>query len=101
MALCSSYSTQSTWLPDPLLAINIDNIHCCRHGSTTATYDMDAEIDMRRVQAIFEKYVGGKDYLSWRTLYNIWAGQCCANDWFDWFAGGLEGKSTHCHVSTG
>jgi hypothetical protein len=92
MAICSSYSTQTSWMPHPMFAINIDNIHRSRHGSTTATYDMDAEIDMRRFNAIFDKYAEGKDYLTWRSLYGIWAGQCCANDWFGWFAGGLECK---------
>jgi hypothetical protein len=90
MAICSSYSTQTSWLPHPLFAINIDNIHRSRHGSTTATYDMDAEIDMRRFDAIFDKYADGKEYLTLLSLYDIWAGQCCANDWFGWFAGGLE-----------
>jgi hypothetical protein len=92
MAICSSYSTQTNWLPHPLFAINIDNIHRSRHGSTTATYDLDAEIDMHRFDAIFAKYAEGKEYLTLRTLYNVWAGQCCANDWFGWFAGGLECK---------
>ncbi|KAH7062025.1 Caleosin related protein-domain-containing protein [Paraphoma chrysanthemicola] len=90
MALCSSYVTQSGWIPHPLFAIRLDNIVRSRHGSTTATYDMDAEIDMRRFDAIFTKYGEGKDHLTLRTLYNVWAGQCCANDWFGWFAGGLE-----------
>jgi peroxygenase len=90
MPLCCSYSTQTTWLPDPLFTIRLDNIHRSRHGSTTATYDMDAEIDMRRFDAIFDKYAEGKDYLTLGSLYDVWAGQCCANDWFGWFAGGLE-----------
>jgi hypothetical protein len=90
MALCSSYSTQANWLPHPLFAINVDKIHRSRHGSTTATYDLDAEIDVHRFDSIFTKYAEGKDYLTRRTLYNVWAGQCCANDWFGWFAGGLE-----------
>ncbi|KAH7398209.1 Caleosin related protein-domain-containing protein [Pyrenochaeta sp. MPI-SDFR-AT-0127] len=90
MAICSSYGTQAGWLPHPLLAINLNNINCNRHGSTTGAYDMDAELDMRRFEAIFAKYAGGKDYLTWRTVYDVWRGQCCANDWFGWFAGGLE-----------
>jgi peroxygenase len=90
MPLCCSYSTQTSWLPDPLFTIRLDNIHRSRHGSTTATYDMEAEIDMRRFDAIFEKYADGKDYLTLKSLYDVWAGQCCANDWFGWFAGGLE-----------
>jgi hypothetical protein len=92
MALCSSYSTQTSWCPHPLFAINLDNIHRSRHGSTTTTYDMDAELDLRRFDAIFTKYAQGKAYLTWRTMYDVWAGQCCANDFFGWFAGGLECK---------
>ncbi|KAF2031491.1 hypothetical protein EK21DRAFT_99658 [Setomelanomma holmii] len=90
MPICSSYGTQNSWLPHPLFAINLDNIHGSRHGSTTTTYDMDAEIDLRQFDSIFSNYGEGKDYLTHRTLYNVWAGQCCANDWFGWFAGGLE-----------
>jgi peroxygenase len=90
MPICCSYSTQTSWLPHPLFVIRLSNIHRSRHGSTTATYDMDAEIDTRRFNAIFDKYANGKDYLTLSSLYNVWAGQCCANDWFGWFAGGLE-----------
>ncbi|CAO2654708.1 Nn.00g114410.m01.CDS01 [Neocucurbitaria sp. VM-36] len=90
MPVCSSYSTQASWLPHPLFAINLNNISSSRHGSTTSTYDMDSELDMRRFNAIFQKYAEGKDYLTWRTMYNIWRGQCCANDFFGWFAGALE-----------
>jgi hypothetical protein len=93
MAICSSYATQRSWLPHPLFAINIDNIHSNRHGSTTTVYDLNADIDMRRFDAIFDKYAEGKSYLTIRTLYNVWAGQCCANDWFGWFAGALECES--------
>jgi hypothetical protein len=92
MPICSSYGTQASWCPHPLFAINLDNIHRSRHGSTTGTYDMDAEIDSCRYNAIFTKYAEGKDYLTLKTLYSVWAGQCCANDWFGWFAGGLECK---------
>ena len=90
MAWCSSYSTQTSYLPHPFLAISLDNVNRNRHGSTTGTYDLNAELDTRRFDAIFEKYAGGKDYLTWRTMYDVWSGQCCANDYFGWFAGGLE-----------
>ncbi|KAF2855590.1 Caleosin-domain-containing protein [Plenodomus tracheiphilus IPT5] len=90
MCMCSSYSTQTSWLPHPMLAINLDKIDCCRHGSTTGAYDLEAELDSNRFDAVFRKYAEGKDYLTWRTMYNVWRGQCCANDFFGWFAGGLE-----------
>ena len=92
MAFCSSYSTQSSYLPHPFFAIYLNNVNRNRHGSTTGAYDLDAELDTRRFDMIFEKYAGGRDYLTWRTMYDVWAGQCCANDWFGWFAGGLECK---------
>ena len=95
MPICSSYRTQTSWLPHPLFAINLTNINCNRHGSTTGAYDMDAELDMKRFNAIFNKYAEGKDYLTWRTIYNVWRGQCCANDFFGWFAGALECVFTH------
>ncbi|KAI8942509.1 hypothetical protein NX059_000573 [Plenodomus lindquistii] len=90
MCMCSSYSTQTSWMPHPMLAINLEKIDCCRHGSTTGAYDLDAELDPKRFDAIFRKYAEGKDYLTWRTMYDVWRGQCCANDFFGWFAGGLE-----------
>jgi peroxygenase len=94
MAFCTSYSTQASWLPHPLFAINLDNIHRSRHGSTTATYDLDHEIDMRRFGSIFTKYAAGEDYLTMKTLYNVWAGQCVGYDCFGRFAGGLECRSS-------
>jgi hypothetical protein len=75
MPVCSSYSTQTSFLPHPFFAIYLDNVNRNRHGSTTGAYDLDAELDTRRFDAIFEKYAGGKDYLTWRTTYDVWV--CC------------------------
>lgn len=90
MCICSSYSTQPSWWPHPLFAINLHRIDCCRHGSTTGAYDLDGELDDGRFEAVFGKYAGGEDFFTARTLYACWKGQCCANDFFGWFAGGLE-----------
>jgi len=93
MAICLSYGTQTSWLPHPLFVINLDNIHRSRHGSTTATYDLNHEIEVCRFDSIFEKYAEGKDYLTVETLYNVWTGQRCALDLFGSFASGLECRS--------
>jgi hypothetical protein len=58
---------------------------------------LDAELDTRRFDGIFEKYAEGKDYLTLRTRYDVWSGQCYAND-FGWFAGGLECESWSAFV---
>jgi peroxygenase len=89
MAWCSSYSTPISYLSHPLFAIYLDNVNRNRHGSTTGAYDLDAELDMRRFDGIFDKYAEGKNYLTLRAMYDVWSGQCCANDYFGWFAGGF------------
>jgi hypothetical protein len=62
-----------------LFAIYLDNVNRNRHGSTTGAYDLDAELDTRRFDAIFEKYAKGKDYLTWRTMYDVWVSCGCTN----------------------
>ena len=92
MAICASYNTHTSYIPHPLFAINLNNINSNRHGSSTGTYDMDGELDERRFEAIFQKYAGGKDYLTLWSTYNVWRNQRCGLDFFGWFAGGLECK---------
>lgn len=89
---CASYSTHTSYLPHPLFAINLDNINSNRHGSNTASYDMDGELDERRFDAIFDKYAQGQGFLTRGMLFDIWRGQRCGLDFFGWFAGGLECK---------
>lgn len=60
---------------------------------------MKDDLDMRRFDAVFEKYADGKEYLDWRALYRVWKGQRCANDWFGWVAGGLECKSNETRLT--
>lgn len=92
MAICASYNTQTSYIPHPLFAINLNNINSNRHGSSTGTYDMDGELDERRFESIFQKYAQGKDYLTMWSTYNVWRNQRCGLDVFGWFAGGLECK---------
>ncbi|GAQ91219.1 Caleosin [Klebsormidium nitens] len=36
-----SYFSQDSWLPDPLLSIKVRNIHGCKHGSDSESYDTE------------------------------------------------------------
>lgn len=94
MAVCASYNTQTSYVPHPLFAINLDNINSNRHGSSTGAYDMGGELDERRFEAIFQRYARGKDYLTLWSTYNVWRNQRCGLDFFGWFAGGLECKQS-------
>jgi hypothetical protein len=50
----------------------------------TGDHSSDIELDMRRFDDICEQYAKVKDYLTLQTMYNIWSGQCCANDYLGW-----------------
>lgn len=36
-----SYPSQPGWLPDPLFSLNTANMHRCKHGSDSETYDTE------------------------------------------------------------
>lgn len=36
-----SYPSQEGWLPDPFFSVKINNIHKCKHGSDSESYDTE------------------------------------------------------------
>lgn len=67
-----SYSSQPGWLPSPLLSIHIENIHRCKHGSDSETYDTEGRFEPSKFEAIFSKYAGTiPDALSESELHTM------------------------------
>ncbi|BGP43263.1 hypothetical protein JCM10450v2_007408 [Rhodotorula kratochvilovae] len=54
-----SWFTSESWLPHPLLPINVNNIHRAKHGSDTGVYDTEGRFVPARFEAMFEKYDRG------------------------------------------
>jgi hypothetical protein len=60
-----SYPSQDTWWPDPLLSVNLGNIHQCKHGSDSETYDTEGRFVPVHSQA-------------WRAASGSMEASCCA-----------------------
>ncbi|KAJ0988638.1 hypothetical protein J5N97_006994 [Dioscorea zingiberensis] len=79
--LMLSYRTQSGWLPSPLLSIHIKNIHRCKHGSDTETYDTEGRFDPSKYDAIFSKYgLTHSDALTKEEISNMLKGNANIGD---------------------
>ncbi|KAL1954175.1 hypothetical protein VTO42DRAFT_1531 [Malbranchea cinnamomea] len=90
-----SYPTLNSWIPDPFFRVHIANIHKCKHGSDTGTYDTEGRFVPQKFEDVFSKYADGKDSLSLWQLARALMGQRLLADPVGWFAAFFEWLATY------
>ncbi|KAI0789171.1 Caleosin related protein-domain-containing protein [Abortiporus biennis] len=92
-----SYSTQTSWIPDPFFRINTANIHRAKHGSDTGTYDSEGRYIPQKFQDFFSKYGekhanGEWGITCWQTVKGVFGHRALFDvfgisaNLFEWFS---------------
>lgn len=90
-----SYPTGTSWLPDPFFRIHIYNLHKCKHGSDSMSYDNEGRFQPQKYEDMFAKYDRGhKGGLDRSDLLRAHKGQRMCMDFFGWSASFLECTSS-------
>jgi hypothetical protein len=86
-----SWWTSDSWIPDPLLRIQVKNIHRAKHGSDTGVMDPEGRYCPVKFEELFSKY--SKTYPDCLTISEIGdmlRGLRCVGDPFGWMAAMFE-----------
>ncbi|KAI8993756.1 Caleosin related protein-domain-containing protein [Gaertneriomyces semiglobifer] len=78
-----SYPSLDSWLPDPFFRIYIKNIHRCKHGSDSGTYDTEGRYTPQKFEELFSKY--DKDNKGGLNLREMWEMTLQIRNTFDFF----------------
>lgn len=83
--------SQDYWLPNPLFPIYMKNIHRCKHGSDSESYDTEGRYVPQKFEELWSKYdKDNKGALTKGELWEMIRGQRNIMDPTGWIAGFLE-----------
>ncbi|CBQ73148.1 conserved hypothetical protein [Sporisorium reilianum SRZ2] len=87
----------SDWLPDPFMRIYVANIHRCKHGSDSESYDRRGHFRPSQFESILDDYSTrhNKDALSFSDAVAMVRERRDLLDLFGWFAFMFEWGSTY------
>lgn len=80
-----------SWIPDPFFRVYMDNIHRCKHGSDSETYDTEGRFVPQKYEEIFSKYdKDNKGGLYFKEVLTMVYHNRNVMDFYGWIAGSLE-----------
>jgi len=85
-----SYGTCDSWIPDIFFRIFIKNIKRCKHGSDTDMYNYKGLFVENKLETIFKDFANGKDYLTFREMWNMTQSLRNAFDFYGWISSKFE-----------
>ncbi|EIE19761.1 Caleosin-domain-containing protein [Coccomyxa subellipsoidea C-169] len=86
-----SYPSQDGWFPDPFFSVKINNIHKCKHGSDSESYDTEGRFVPEKAEEVFAKYdKGNKGGLYYKDILTMINGNRNIFDPVGWTAEFLE-----------
>ncbi len=81
-----SFATTKMFPFDPLMRIDVSNIHRGKHGSDSGVYDCEGRFQVQKFETLFSSWDrNGKDGLTFDELWQMTADRRMMFDYFGWY----------------